>query len=233
MFEAFGRDWPVGVSFWIKSGADLNARNHEGSTALELAVSHGWHSVVRQLLDHGADCRATSIETGETLLHQTVRRGCDTSVVRLIVQCADINAIDRIKRQSALHLAALYNRFDVVQLLVGEAGADLEVSDAEGFRPVHLAVRNEEILAFLIGRGADITARSGTGKMPIHLAVIQNQVASVRRLLLAGETLVFVPDVYGKTALDYAFQIDRTFAEMGSRAQYDDMLNLLDRYLLA
>ena len=232
MFEAFDRDSPGAVSFWLRSGADVTAKNRGGKTALELAVSFRWHAVVRQLLDHGADCRVTSSETGETLLHQIVREDSDAALARLVVRCSDVNAVDRIKQRTALHEAALAGRFDIIKVLVDEGDADLEVRDEEGFHAVHLSVRHEVILSYLIVKGADITAQSNTGKMPIHLAVIENQVPSVRTLLRVGEALVFVPDKYGKSALDYAHQIDRTFAVLGTRAHYDEMLKLLDRYSL-
>lgn len=232
MFEAFDRDSAGAAAFWARSGADVNARNRDGKTALELAVSHRWHALVRQLLELGADCRATS-RAGDTLLHQIVREGADAALARLVVRCTDVGAIDRTKRRTALHLASLAGRFDVVELLVDEADADLEAADDEGFRPVHLAVRHEKVLAFLVVRGADVTAQSDTGKMPIHLAVIENQVPSVRTLLRVGEALVFVPDKYGKSALDYAHQIDRTFAELGTTSHYHEMLKLLDRYSLS
>jgi hypothetical protein len=74
----------------LARGADINARNSEGATALMMAAYNGRLPMVRALIDHGADLNATR-EYGFTPLALAAFRG-HTDVVRVLVeQGADLN----------------------------------------------------------------------------------------------------------------------------------------------
>jgi ankyrin repeat protein len=58
----------------VDNGADVNARDEDGATALELAVSGGHWEVVKWLLDKGADVN-TRDRFGKTPLTMAASRG--------------------------------------------------------------------------------------------------------------------------------------------------------------
>jgi len=52
----------------LAHGADVNARDQDGETALMIAASGGNSDIVRMLLDEGADVSAELGATGKTAL---------------------------------------------------------------------------------------------------------------------------------------------------------------------
>ncbi len=67
---AISRNEPEIARTLVLAGADPNARNPEGDTALIAAVDRGMTEVVRTLLVKGADPRAENPYDGSTALHQ-------------------------------------------------------------------------------------------------------------------------------------------------------------------
>ncbi|XP_032788802.2 serine/threonine-protein phosphatase 6 regulatory ankyrin repeat subunit A [Daphnia magna] len=206
LLKAFVCHSPLHATFWINSGANWYWRsNNNGQTALQLAVSRNWRSVVELLFKRGADCRVQSSQQEETLLHQAVRDGVEAPLVRLLISAGcEVNATDGLHKQTALHLAAEMGRKDLADLLVRNGRANIEAQDQMGFRPLHSAVRSPQIVTMLIASGADIGATTVTGMTPLHLAVTENQMATVRILVKAGAKVGNAFDVYGHTPLDYA-----------------------------
>ena len=82
------------VLMLLKMGADVNARDEDGKTALHNASQSGYTEIVRLLLDNGADVNAKD-NYGRTALHNASESGY-TEIVRLLLNNgADINAKDK------------------------------------------------------------------------------------------------------------------------------------------
>ena len=76
----------------IKRGADVNAPQGDGVTALHWASRHGDGELVTALLAAGADARAATRFGGYTPLHLAAERGSAPIVTTLIAAGAAINA---------------------------------------------------------------------------------------------------------------------------------------------
>ena len=63
---------------------DIDAPDHQGMTALHLAISRGYEDICRYLIDNGAGINKTTKE-GRTCLHLAADAG-NTRIVSLIVQ---------------------------------------------------------------------------------------------------------------------------------------------------
>ncbi len=87
-----------------ESGADLNAQNDSGLSALHFAARVFTSSLVRTLLELGAAVDLMSQE-GQTPLMYAVAQGHDDMVMALIDAGADVNARDA-KGKTPLHIAA-------------------------------------------------------------------------------------------------------------------------------
>jgi ankyrin repeat protein len=70
----------------LEKGADVNAKTHDGHTALQLAAAKGHETVARLLLEKGADVNAETHD-GDTALRLAARKGHKT-VARLLTQFA-------------------------------------------------------------------------------------------------------------------------------------------------
>ncbi len=106
------------VQSLLEAGADVNAKNKDGSTALMKAVRHT--DTIRALLAGGSDVDAKS-NYGDTALLEAANIG-HTDTVRALLQAgADVNAKDK-DGYTALTLAAWKGHTDVVKLLENSIG---------------------------------------------------------------------------------------------------------------
>ena len=105
---------------------------------------------------------------------------------------ADPNAPGQRSRQrhqgSPLHLAAQLCPSAGPARLLLEAKAQVDILDAEGRTPLHLAAQRgtADIVEALVASGAEADARDGDGYTPLHMAARAGQRATLRALLLAG-----------------------------------------------
>jgi len=99
----------------LKEGADVNAKNCDGYTALILASSNGRTEIVKLLLEKGANVNAKD-NNGETALHSASENGHTEIVAKLLEKGADVNAENNYG-QTALSLASLNGHTEIVKLL--------------------------------------------------------------------------------------------------------------------
>jgi lysophospholipase len=168
----------------VEDGADVNAGDYDGRTALHLVASEGHLEAARFLLEAGANANTVDRWGGTPLADATrhkhdavaallVERGAElrrgdiavalcavagagdlAEVRRLIESGADVNAGDYDGR-TALHLAASEGRLEVVRLLV-ERGARIDARDRWGGTPLTDALRHghKDVAHLLFARGA-------------------------------------------------------------------------------
>ncbi|KAL8809823.1 MAG: hypothetical protein Q9200_003089 [Gallowayella weberi] len=104
------------MEFYLARGADANARDVYGSTALITASAYGWHNIVSLLLQYGADVNARDKDGQTALIRASIYNYHD--IVSLLLQCgADINARDE-DGQTALITASAYGYHNIVSLLL-------------------------------------------------------------------------------------------------------------------
>lgn len=95
--------------------------------------------------------------------------------------CATVGGF---RRETALHKAAFWGRYDLVKLLL-ERGASVSAMDNLGRTALHrAAARGQlEIVSLLIDSGSDVTAKSQIGWNALLMASANGHLAVVRRLL--------------------------------------------------
>ncbi len=132
-------DDSTAVDSLLASGTDPNESDDFGWTALHYAVSIGERPMASRLLAAGVDPDARS-DNGLTALHLVA----DPTVVELLAAAgADVDARNDLER-TPLHQAALFRQALVIQALI-DAGADRQLRDTNGDRPIDLAQRNGRI----------------------------------------------------------------------------------------
>src|SRR5436190_4199638 len=151
----------VTVKTLLKSGADVNAAQGDGMTALHWAATNGDMPLVQMLLSAGANIRATTRLGGITALHMASQNGHADVVATLIAAGADPNAATSTGATS-LMLAARSGNTDTVTRLV-ETGADINARE-KGFGQTALMVAagldRADVVKLLLSRGADWKAAS-------------------------------------------------------------------------
>ena len=123
------------------AGADLNAADNKGMTALHYASRLGNLALVRFLLEKGARLEAKN-RSGATPLHCACGSRLPSMELLncLIARGADLNAVDNQGHTPLIHSAAVY-RLDFVQRLIA--------TGVDGNRANHLG---QTALFFAVGR---------------------------------------------------------------------------------
>ena len=137
-------------------------------------------ATVAQLLDRGFDPNAHE-ESGQSALSLAVRERADHVIDALMKHPQlEVNAQNRVG-ETALMLAALQGRLDLVRRLLERGGAVTQ----EGWTPLHYAASGPEpqVVALLLARGAAIEARSPNGTTPLMMAARYGNEQSVAMLL--------------------------------------------------
>lgn len=142
LFQAIRNNKPKQVRLALKAGADVDATNQDGETALDLACSYEYVECVRELLQAGAkpDLRPEQ----ELLPTRTQSRAYSafyqlyyneaqsdkaiTKITRLLLQYgADVHVKDRNLGQTALFYAVGHEHLQSMYLLL-KAGADIDAT---------------------------------------------------------------------------------------------------------
>jgi ankyrin repeat protein len=173
------------VSMLTKSGADVNARDGKGYTALDLAASDGNEALVRLLLDAGANIN-TPRNRNPPVLTIAAYSGKEPVVQMLMDAGADVNMQDE-DGDSALIAAAETDHVEIVRMLL-DAGADINLRNLTGETSLFGAVAAgcEDVVQFLLDAGADVDVRTALGNTALSLAVSCDKKEIVRHLLAAG-----------------------------------------------
>ena len=145
----------------LKQGADVNAAQGDGMTALHWAAQNGDVATLQVLLYAGANREATTRLGGYTALHLASQRGAGDAVRVLVEAGSNVNAVTSTGA-GAIHFAAMAGRPDVIKVLL-ERGANVNAGDAYGGRtPLMFATAGNRVDAMktLLRAGADLKAAS-------------------------------------------------------------------------
>ena len=157
------------VQYLVARGADVNARDFFGQTALGTAAGKGHLEVVEFLVGAGADVDARIVDdavvefllgSGATALHRAAWRGHLEVVKVLVGSGASVNAADE-EGETPLHFAAWRGHLEVVKVLVG-SGASVNAANEEGETPLHEAAWKGQldVVKYLVEQGASVNARA-------------------------------------------------------------------------
>ena len=166
----------------LDGGANVDAEDRKGQTALHYAAKAGQIAVAKLLIAHGADVNA-----GDDWPPLVEAAYCSKEIVELLLdRGANINA----GKWPALHGALDAGCFDIVELLLAK-GADVNIRDDKGNTPLHIAAsyaawRFPKIVELLISNGADINAKDNNGRTALSYAVQGGRIEIVEMLRKHG-----------------------------------------------
>lgn len=152
----------------LRDGADVNAAQGDGMTALHWAARHGDVSLTRMLLYAGARVDAVTRNGNYTPLHLASRNGRAPVVKVLIETGANVNAPTSAGGSTPLHLAAGNGDTETILALL-EGGAKVDARDSAWTQtPLMWAAAYDRVDAVkvLLAHGADIAATSKVEDIP-------------------------------------------------------------------
>jgi len=212
----------------LNEGADVNARDRWGKTALQEAIHNGHEHAVQLLLKWNSKMY---IENGASSLCTAASEGNVNLCTILLENGLDPNVGD-YDRRTALHLACAEGHNRVVSLLIWKK-ADLGLKDRWGVTPLQDAIKarhdlvvellckegvsldkkasveymceaatNDDVeqLKLLSRCGCDMNECDYDSRTPLMLAAAEGNLCSVHYLLYAG-AMVNIADRWGGTAL--------------------------------
>jgi ankyrin repeat protein len=152
----------VPVEWLIKNGANINAANNKGLTALHFAALLNDSDMVCRLLSQGADPGKID-SAGRSPLHLLLS---PDTLVRPLSDILFDSYFERFRRDS-LHAV-------IAQLI--KAGAPLNLLDTAGDSPLHLAVRTRSIdlISELLEAGAPVFVCNNSGLTPCEVMSIED-----------------------------------------------------------
>lgn len=177
------------VQLLYERGADVNAKDKNGNTALHLAVRFENVAVVELLLKQGANIEATERESGDTALMIAARCGRNLIAGILLQAGAGVSRTNH-KGATALAYAASNGQEGVAKMLLN-SGAGLETQDDFGDTPLSVAAGwdKAEMVKMLLAAGAKVETRNYTGSTPLVRAADLGNRASMKILLDVGANI--------------------------------------------
>src|SRR5262245_28567135 len=188
----------------IDKGADVNAKNRNGSTPLHWAIHD--EAKVRLLLAKGATVNARQAQ-GRTPLFLAAMLGDGFPTIRLLLSKGADPNLAAVNGQTPLMMAARGN-VEAMQLLI-ERGAEVNAKDGAGETALMAACAggNARAVQLLIVRGADVKVMSKRNETALGFAATSGVQASVELLLVKGAD-VNVRNFRGYSPLMFAASSD-------------------------
>ncbi len=171
----------------LREGADVNAAQGDGLTAIHWAALNGDVATLEVLIYAGAVLEPTTRLGGYTPLHLSSRQGEGGIVTALLEAGADAARFTDTG-VTALHLAAQSGSADAVSALI-EHGADVDARDTASSRTPLMyatAANRLEAIETLIGAGADVSLETAIIDFPAR-ARRDNEEQGIRRRIKAAE----------------------------------------------
>jgi len=217
------------VEMLIAAGADVNTKNEQESTPLDMAALRGHRNIADILLQHGAN-PDTKDKIGSTPLHWAAFQGHVDVVELLATHSKDVNVKNAdgktplevaktpdIKNILRLHGAWTHRDLPTVRRAVQAGNADatrtilanapglLQATEKDGLTLLHIAALQGHVplVELLATMGANVNAMGARREAPLHLAAIHGH-TEVARILIEHGADVNARGQKGETPLHFA-----------------------------
>jgi ankyrin repeat protein len=160
------------VNALVANGADVNAKNKENVTPLQIAAESDSSQMVALLLKGGkfkVDVN-TRNRAGETSLYSACWEGRSENALMLCESGADPNASNN-EKWTPLHAAASKGHIECCRILL-KHGGEVNIQSSQGTTPVYHAAQSGflDVVKLLHERGANLNLGAPDGWRPLHIA---------------------------------------------------------------
>ncbi len=234
----------------LNSSININAKNHNGETALIYASQYGHTEIVKLLIDKGADVNIQNDHGYTALMYASTELKIE--IIKLLIKAgADANiktndneiVLNRVLGQ--LSGGSNNNNKNILEItkLIVASGVNLDTKDNKGYTPLlYIWYHSEgfyngravgydptfdyilELYKILIRAGANVNAKDNNGITALIRASAYGYVEAVRFLIISGAD-VNVRDNRGRTALSIAAQWSRE-SSSSKKSDIEGMLKM-------
>ena len=212
------------LALLFAAGANLDVKNAQGQTPLNLAAEGVDKEKIQALLDLGADPNipnsygrrpldAVMDHYGYSYGYGTANGSHDEIIGLLLKSGADPDLSPQAEMQfSPLHIAARGNKMDTLKMLVARhARIDQPDRTRAGLTPLMTAIDqgNKDAAKFLKDNGADVNRTDNFKRSVLHFAARGGNVEMIEALLNRPGADVDAPDGRARTPLHHACKKDK------------------------
>jgi ankyrin repeat protein len=167
---------------------DINEVDHEGKTALHLAVQEESEGLVKLLLNAKADVNV-QLKDGFTAINLATEKGL-VSITKLLLDAGADISISGPKDWLPIHYIARQNLLDIVTAS-DQWNTYVNAITLEGFTPIHIAARNDHhhLVTWLLNRKVEVNCVTGSGATPLHWVASEGHIRCMDQLIKAGAHL--------------------------------------------
>lgn len=160
-----------------------NLQDSEGDTALHDAITKKRDDIVEILVNASADISLPN-NNGFNVLHHSSLRG-NAKATEILLRTNEKPWVVNEQKDdgyTALHLAALNNHLEVVDVLVNVGRANIDYQNANLQTPLHLAIQKQHslIIRFFVKGGANLSLQDKDGDTAIHKAIQYHTLAQLK-----------------------------------------------------
>jgi len=211
-------DNPAVIAALLDGGADLDARDEDGKTPLDVAREKNRPAEIIAALKAGAAAPVVDCAGWMSSDDMAVYRFFKDITPKIVLACIE-DGVDPNQRGSRdrtpLHAAAAFNSHAGVISALTDAGADPNARAVHDLTPLHMAAirnKNPGVIVTLTDAGADPNARADDGAAgedldyvaPLHLATRWNQRPAIIAVLLEAGADPDARDEHGLAPLHIA-----------------------------
>lgn len=239
------------VKYLVKRGANVNHGSQRDGAALHEACLKGNFDVIKFLVENGADVNQTSDwltgtplqsvcwgfgDTESPQLEEIARYLLDEEEEHSHVRPKEWRADVTIKAGFlgyAINVAAFMRTPSMINLILDQKGATVDVRDDMGRMPIHFAALHSlDNFQAILDRGGDIGAKDKVGRTALHWAAHGGLSRVVEKIisLLSDKTAISDPDIDGWTPLCWAVRTSTTGlleSCTSETRQYEPVIKLL------
>jgi ankyrin repeat protein len=156
----------------LENGAEVNAQNESGKTAMMYAAFSGKVKII-QRLKYGGGSYEKCDKSGSFVIHYAIDGGNLDCIQWLLVDGVDVNTRDASFGWTPLIRAACINSTKEVAELLIRFGADINAKDKDCKTALIISVinGNQPFVEALVEHGADLGFKNEYGKTAYDLAV--------------------------------------------------------------
>ena len=175
----------AGIRTLLRAGADVNAAQEDGTTALHWAAYYDDAKIVALLVRAGANVNSVNRYGAPPLAEACTNR--NAAVVKLLLEAGANPKATMKGGETVLMLAARSGSAEAVEMLLGR-GADPSPRERLGQTALMWAAAegHTAVVRTLLKAGADLNARLDSGFTPFFFAVREGHLDAVREMLTAG-----------------------------------------------